>query len=188
MLLLALSLLAASSLSIKSRAAEPPGTSIGVRKEGPLRAAIGDAIEYTIIVYNLGEYWIRNTTIMDVFPNGTTATWIVSDVAPLGQAGDSINISRILYTIETDDVFYGESPYVLNHAEVAAYVYVGNQSLPVRAETNFPTFIMQPVVGGYAIHIRTTDPSAPTIAYVIVALVTATFAVYRHNRTREKRV
>jgi len=182
LLLLISSLLVISSLLMKSQASDPYGIGIGIRKDGPLRASIGDVIQYTITIYNLGDNWIRNITIKDVFPNGTTTSWIAPDLSPMAQVGDSFSISRILYTIRDADVLLQGSPHIVNNAEVTGYVDTGGLSLLVRAETNFPTFIMVPTVGGYAVSMNTTGLSAPTIIYIVSVLsMTTILGIFRHD-------
>jgi uncharacterized repeat protein (TIGR01451 family) len=50
------------------------GTGIGIREDGPSIAQVGDTILHTITVVNLGNYWDRNMTITDKFPNGTSSS------------------------------------------------------------------------------------------------------------------
>lgn len=158
------------------------GIGIGIRKDGPFQAAVGDTIQYAITVYNLGDFWIRNITIADVFPNGTVTTWVSPDLLPVGQVGDSFNISQIPYTIRDQDVILQNSPHVLNHAEVTGYADTGGLGLVVHAETNFATFVMRPIVGGYAVSIKTLGLSTPTIVYIVLVLsVTTLFAALRRN-------
>jgi len=136
---------------MKGQPAVLSGTGIGISKDGPLKAQMGDSIEYIITVYNLGDYWIRNITVTDMFPNGTSALWDVPDLAPMEQLGDSYNISGILYTIEEEDVLPGPPPHVLNHAEVTGYSDVEGLLVLVYAETDYPTFIVEPPVACFTV-------------------------------------
>lgn len=138
-------------LLMKGQAAVPSGTGIGIRKDGPLKAQIGDIIEYVITVYNLGDYWIRNITVKDTFPNGTFSLWNISDLAPLEQLGDSYNISGILYTIKAEDVLPEPRPHVINRAEVTGYSDVEDLPVLVRAQTDYPTLIVKPPVACFTL-------------------------------------
>jgi len=73
------------------------GTDIGIREDGPSKAQVGDTISYVITVINLGDYWDRNLTVTDRFPNGTSSSWNIPDLAPLLQSGHqfTVNASRI---------------------------------------------------------------------------------------------
>jgi uncharacterized repeat protein (TIGR01451 family) len=177
-------LLVVSSLLTKSRASDPYGIGIGIRKDGPLRAYVGDVIQYTITIYNTGDSWIRNITIKDLFPNGTIATWVAPDLSPATQIGDSFNISRILYTIRNADVLQTGSPHIINFAEVTGYADVEGLGLLVHAETNFPTFILVPTVGGYSVSMNASNLSTPTVIYVVFILgMTAFLGISRHYET-----
>lgn len=164
--------------------AVPSGTGIGIRKDGPLKAQIGDTIEYIITVCNLGDFWIRNITVTDTFPNGTSASWDVSDLASLGRPVDSYTISGLLYTISDGDV-----PQIINYAEVTGYSEIEGLNLLVRAETSYPTFVVKPPpppVGGYSVSIITAAPSTIHTVYIILlSIMTATFTILRYN-TSEK--
>jgi uncharacterized repeat protein (TIGR01451 family) len=127
-----------SSLLMKNEVSALCGTGVGIRKDGPARAYLNETIEYAITVYNLGDYWIRNATIPDLFPNGTSKSWNVPDLAPLGQLGDSFNISNVLYTIQ-DNMFHGNPAYIINHAEVTGYSDTQGLSAAVSALTNYVT-------------------------------------------------
>jgi uncharacterized repeat protein (TIGR01451 family) len=189
--------LISSSLLMKSQAFALSGTGVGIRVEGAAQAYIGDTIEYVITVYNLGDYWIRNTTITDRFPNGTSSSWGMPDLAPLGQLGDSFNISSILYTIQYKDVFLGNPPYIINHAEATGYSDVQGLNTTVLAKTDYPTLVLSvPVpVGGYSISIKTTGTSTPTTIYtILLSILTAAFSIssackqkaYPNRRTTPK--
>lgn len=163
-------LVVSSPLLMKSHASGLSGIGIGIRKEGPTFANINDTIAYVIVVYNLGDYWIRSTTVTDRFPNGTSSSWNVSDLAPLGHSGDSFNVSGILYTIRYADV--SSSDFVLNHAEATGYADVQGSPVLVHAETNFLTFVHVPV-GGYSVSITTKGVSTPTAIYAVLLLTLA---------------
>lgn len=164
-------LIISSSLYMGGQAYALSGTGIGIRKDGVVQARIGDTIEYTITVYSLGDYWIRNLTITDVFPNGTSSIWNAPDLAPRGQLGDSFNVSGILYTIQGKDVPSGTPSYVTNHAETSGYSDIQGLRTAVRAETNYITFVIGVPVGGYAISIKTRDASPPTAVQSILLLM-----------------
>jgi uncharacterized repeat protein (TIGR01451 family) len=163
-------LVVSSSLLMKSHASGLSGIGIGIRKEGPTLANINDTIAYVVVVYNLGDYWIRSTTLTDRFPNGTSSSWIIPDIAPLGHSGDSFNVSGILYTIRYTDM--SGSDFVLNHAEATGYADVQGSQVLVHAETNYITFVHVPV-GGYSVSIKTKDVSTPTMIYGILLLTLA---------------
>jgi uncharacterized repeat protein (TIGR01451 family) len=139
------------SFPVKSQASSLSGTGIGIRKDGPLKAKTGETIEYTITVYNLGDYWIRNITVTDIFPNGISSSWAIPDLAPLDQTGDSFTISGILYTIQNGDVLAGPPSHIQNHAEVTGYVDIEGLSKPVYASTDYPTLIIKPPVACFTV-------------------------------------
>lgn len=161
------------SLLVKSEAYGLSGTGIGIVKEGPLEAEMGETIEYTIIVYNLGDFWIRNVTLTDTFPNGTSCNWVVPDLAPLNHTGNSFNISGILYTIGYDDVA-GCPLHIQNHAEVEGYLDWYGLYKHVSANTDYPTLVTippPPPVGGYSVSIKTTYSSASYALYITMFLM-----------------
>ena len=121
-------------------------TGIGIRKDGPTKAKVGDTISYAITVINLGDYWDRNVTVTDKFPNGTSKSWNIPDLAPLLQSGHQHTISGIEYTIRLGDVLPQQPPNVVNNAKVTGYADVNGLHQPVQAETNFPTIIVTPPV------------------------------------------
>jgi len=174
----------------KNQAFAVSGTGVGIRKDGPEFARLNDTVEYSISVFNLGDYWMKNTTIMDMFPNGTSSSWKVPDLAPLGQPGDLFNESGIFYTIREEDLLppnYSSSiinnttglPIVVNHAEVAGYADVNGVGLLVSAETNFPTIVLAPVVGGYSITIKTTGSPTPTIIQInLLTIITTAISTF----------
>ena len=109
-------------------------------------------------------------------------TWVAPALSPTGQVGDSFNISHILYTVKDQDVILQSSPHIINHAEVTGYADTGGLGLEVHAETNYPTFIMMPIVGGYTVRINAAGISTPTIFYVALVLSMAAFFIaYRRN-------
>lgn len=122
------------------------GTGIGVRKDGPSKAQVGQTISYSITVINLGDYWDRNLTVTDKFPDGTSSSWNIPDLAPLLQPGHSYTISGISYTIKPGDVLPLSPPSIINNAKVNGYADVSGLHLSVQAETNFPTIILTPPV------------------------------------------
>jgi uncharacterized repeat protein (TIGR01451 family) len=167
------------SLLMKSQAFALSGTGVGIREEGPQLAHVGDTIEYAIVVYNLGDYWIWNATITDTFPNGTSSSWQAPNLAPLGQSGSSFSISSILYTIQYTDLFAGNLSYITNHAEATGYLDIQGLQTSVHAETNYRTIVLGIPVGGYSISIKTMGASTPTTIYVILlSIVTAAFCIF----------
>lgn len=187
-----------SSILMKSQASNPPsGTGIGIRLDGADFVQVNYTIGYAVVVYNLGDYWVRNATMTDRFPNGTSSSWIVPVLSPRGQSGDSFNVSSILYTVRDEDVVDSDAPpkcsYVINHAETSGYSDVHGFKLPVKAETNYITFVLVPV-GGYSVSIKTKGASTPTTIYAVL-LVTFAAAlpvtgacrrrVYRKGKTSE---
>lgn len=164
-------LIISSSLLIRDQASAISGTGVGIRIDGDPQAHIGDTIEYKITVYSLGDYWIRNVTIIDVFPSGTSSIWNPPDLAPRGQLGDSFIVSGILYTIRDIDVQGGTPSYATDHAEISGYSDIQGLRTPVQAETNYLTFVTGVPVGGYAISIKTRDASPPTAIHSILLLI-----------------
>jgi uncharacterized repeat protein (TIGR01451 family) len=203
LVLIVLGILVLSSSFTKNQAFAVSGTGVGIRKDGPEYAHLNDTVQYSISVFNLGDYWMRNTTVKDVFPNGTSKSWKVPDLAPLGQPGATFNVSGILYTIREADLLpanYSSSiindtmglPIVVNHAEVAGYADVQGVGLLVRAETNFPTIIQIPVVGGYSVSLKTTITSTPTITQInlltIIATISTLVVIAQTSGLRTKRL
>jgi uncharacterized repeat protein (TIGR01451 family) len=121
-------------------------TGIGIREDGPTQAQVGATISYTITVTNLGDYWDRNITLTDKFPNGTSSSWNVPDLAPLLQTGHEFEISQIQYTIGPGDVLPQNPPNVVNNVQVTGYADVNGLPELVQAETNYPTIILTPPV------------------------------------------
>jgi uncharacterized repeat protein (TIGR01451 family) len=158
---------------LTSSYAVDPGVGIGIRKDAPSLSTVNSTIPYSISVYNLGNYTITNVTITDTFPNQTTASWLAPDLAPIGQPGDSFNLTNILYTIRQQDVISGNPQYIVNHAAAAGIVTIQNVTLPVSALTNIVTFLSTPVVGGFTIHINIGDRSTPTTIYIALLFITA---------------
>jgi len=160
------------------------GTGIGIRVQGPSQAQINQTISYSITVINLGDYWDRNLTVTDKFPNGTSLSWKVPDLAPLGQEmGYEYTISGISYSIGPTGVLSQPSPrHIDNNATVAGYVYVSvsNVTVPdaVQAETSFPTIISALAVGGYSISIEPADLLTLTITYVSFVFAIIAASVY----------
>jgi uncharacterized repeat protein (TIGR01451 family) len=178
-------LVISSSLLIRDQASAVSGTGVGIRIDGEPQAHIGDTIEYAITVYSLGDYWIRNVTIIDVFPNGASSIWNPPDLAPRGQLGDSFSVSGILYTILSKDVPGGTPSYVTDHAEISGYSDVQGLMAPVQAETNYLTFVIGVPVGGYAISIKTRDASPPT-AIQSILLLTMSIAFLAYGAWRQE--
>jgi uncharacterized repeat protein (TIGR01451 family) len=188
-LLLILILLGASailrSFMMDSKAFALSKTGIGITKEGPLTAQVGETIEYTITAYNLGDFWIRNITVKDDLPNNTILLWDIPDLAPLNETENSFTI-EILYTISETDVIATPIPHIQNQAEVTGYVDVEGLSEMVYANTSFPTKIIEiPVlVGGYSFPIETVKPDDLLTTHTIYfALLLAMSATYTRMRT-----
>lgn len=176
-----------SSLSITNHVFALSGTGVGIRKDGPEHALIGDVVLYTITAYNLGDYWIRNVTVIDRFPDGTSVFWKIRDLAPSGQPGDYFEIKAIHYNIHSWDVLPGNPPYIINHAEVSGYSDTESVSVLVRAETNYPTSIENPTVGGYSISIKATLSSTPTTIYItLLSIMTAAFSKFTQRTARAR--
>lgn len=175
--------------SLSSQVSALPGTGIGIRKEGPIEAETGETISYNIIVYNLGDFWIRNITATDTFPNGTSSFWNVPDLAPQNQTGNSFNISEILYTIKEEDVLGGPPPHILNHAEVNGYADVSGFNVLVHANTDYPTLVTippPPSVGGYSVNVRTVDSLLSYTFYATMFLTMSAIFVYTRSQIRAK--
>lgn len=136
---------------------------IGISKNGPSYALINSTISYSIAVYNLGTTAITNVTITDLFPNLTTVSWSVPDLSPMGQLGDSYNLTNILYTVRQQDVSSSYPPFVDNHAEVTGYVTIQSFTETVNATTSVVTFIVVPVVGGFTVSLSAGENSTTTI-------------------------
>jgi uncharacterized repeat protein (TIGR01451 family) len=155
---------------------------IGIRKDGQLRAAIGETIEYQVTIFNLGVYRVENITVTDRLPNGASRLWPIPYLAPQGLPGDSLNISHISYTVDQNDLVLSnpDSPYVVNHAEVVGYASVQGVGLLVRAETNFPTFITMIPVGGYTVDVKIVGAQNPiTVQLFLLSLVLVFFQTFR---------
>lgn len=187
------------SLLMMTQASPVSGIGIGIRKDGPVQAYVGDTIVYSITVYNLGDYWITSAAVTDTFPNGTSSLWNVPDLAPVGQLGNSFNISGILYTIQEKDVVGGNPSYVINHAEAVGYSGPQGLNVSVFAETNYVTSVLARghiPVGGYSIGIKATNTSTPTTVYTnLLFIMTAVFSmsslykrkVYHDRKTASER-
>lgn len=161
---------------------------IGISKNGPSYATINSTISYSMSVYNLGNIPITNVTITDLFPNLTTVSWSVPNLSPMGQNGDSYNLTNLLYTVRQQDVNSGNPPFFDNHASVTGYVTIQNFTEAVSATTSIPTFISIPV-GGFTVSISTGEHSTTTIYPVTVfmlALALPLFCISRRKRVRLK--
>lgn len=176
--------LAVSCFLLTSSYAADPGVGIGILKEAPSYAAINSTISYSITVYNLGSYPITNVTISDFFPNLTTVSWSGPDLSPVGQPGDSYNLTNILYTVRQQDVTSGNPPFVENQASVTGYVTIQSFTETVSAETSIVTFISIPVVGGFAVQLNTAKHSTTTIYIVIVFMLAAALPVSSISRRK----
>jgi uncharacterized repeat protein (TIGR01451 family) len=146
LLLISLGLLLVTYSSMVKFEVSALGTGIGIREDGPPKAQVGDTISYTITVINLGDYWDRNVTVSDKFPNGTSSSWNIPDLAPVLQAGHQFTISGIQYTIRLGDLLPQQPPNVVNNAKVTGYADVNGSRQLVQAETNFPTIVLIPPV------------------------------------------
>ena len=187
LLVISLTILTASPfILMKHQAFAASNIGIGIRKNGPLSATVGEKIEYTIAIFNLGDFPIRNITTSDTLPNGTITTWQVPTLAPQGLTGDRYNITGILYTVDQNDVMYNTgSPYLNNHAEVTGYADVPGQPAYVAAETNFPTFILPTPVGGFSIHLSMPNTFIPTfIEFAAMIMLAMVFVVSKRGPVR----
>lgn len=175
-LLILITAITAANFLIVSCQAQNPGIGIGIRKEGPLFSSVGTTISYNVDVYNLGNYWVRNVTITDTFPNGTIFVWQAPDLAPIGQQGDTYNITNILYTIQYFDIKYSNGyPYVNNNAKTNGYADLGPISAPVNAETNVLTFLTI-TVGGFSFRVQapaSTIPATSAVTYAFLLFIAA---------------
>jgi uncharacterized repeat protein (TIGR01451 family) len=167
------------------------GTGIGIRVDGSAGAQVNQIISYNVTVINLGDYWDRNLTVTDKFPNGTSVSWNVPDLAPHVQPGSSYTISGLAYTIRSADVVSQPPPkHVDNNATVTGYAYVTILNVTVRdsvqAETSLPTVIELPV-GGYSVSIglgclRTISITYFTLVFAIIA--TSGYLHFKFKRTK----
>jgi len=181
LVILSLALVTCSlSMAKKSYALDSVG--IGMRIDGQLRATIGETIEYQVTIFNLGQYRVENITVTDRLPNGASMLWPIPYLTPQGQPGDSLNISHISYTVDQNDLLFSnpDSPYVVNHAEVVGYALVQGVGLLVRAETNFPTFIIMISVGGYTVDVTIVSAQNPiTFQLFLLSLALVFFQTFR---------
>lgn len=179
--------LAVSRFLLTSSYAADTTVGIGISKNGPSYAAINSTISYSITVYNLGSTSITNVTITDLFPNLTTVSWSVPDLSPMGQHGDSYNLTNILYTVRQQDVTSGNPPFFDNHAEVTGYVTIQSFTETVNATTSVVTFISVPVVGGFTVSISAGEHSTTTIYPVIVFMLVLALSVSCIGRRKRAR-
>jgi len=166
---------------LTSSYAVDPGVGIGIRKDAPSFATINSTIAYSITVYNLGNYTITNVTLTDTFPNQTTKSWNAPDLAPIGQPGDTFNVTNTLYTIRQQDVISGNPPYIVNHAAAAGHVNIQNVTLPVSALTNIVTFMSHPV-GGFSISMKSTPLSFLGVYMGLLALFGTALCLKKRKR------
>ena len=148
------------SLSMTDRAYATTSTGIGIQIDGQVNALIGQTIGYKVSVYNLGTYWIKNATLTNTFPNGTSKTWQVPNLAPKGSPGDNFNVTGLLYVVNQADISPNAeaiNPFVVDHAETVGYAEVQQVGLLVSAQDNFPTFYPPGIVGGYTVTIGTSQ-------------------------------
>jgi uncharacterized repeat protein (TIGR01451 family) len=169
--------LAASRFLLASSYAADTSVGIGISKNGPGYATINSTISYSITVYNLGSTSITNVTITDLFPNLTTVSWSVPNLSPMGQQGDSYNLTNILYTVRQQDVTIGNPPFVDNHAAVTGVVTIQSFSETVSAITSVVTFTSVPVVGGFAVSISAGEHSTTTTYPVIVFMLVLALSI-----------
>jgi uncharacterized repeat protein (TIGR01451 family) len=142
------------------------GTGIGIRLDGPDEAQVGQTIYYTITVTNLGDFWDRNITLTNQFPDGTLLSIKIPDLAPLLQVGHEYSITAIPYTIKPGDLSPQSPAHIDDIASVSGYVNVSGIESLVLAETDFPTIIIPPpVVGGYAVLLEPKCPRTPSTIY-----------------------
>jgi uncharacterized repeat protein (TIGR01451 family) len=162
------------------------GTGVGIRVNGVEKAYLGQEIGYVITAQNLGDYWITNTTVTDIFPNGTSSSWKIPNLAPEGESGSSFNVSNILYTIQYKDVsFVGNVTCVIDNAEVTGYSVIQGLKASALAKTEYYTFIQGVPVGGYSVNVKTKATSLPTPTYnVLLLIVIATFTMSSESRQR----
>jgi uncharacterized repeat protein (TIGR01451 family) len=153
------------------------GTGIGILVDGPSQAQVNQIILYKITVVNLGDYWDRNLTVTDKFPNGTSSSWKVPDLAPSQQPGHQYTISAISYRVRPVDVVSQPPPnHVDSNATVTGYAYVSVSNVTildaVQAEASFPTVIGILAVGGYSV-----PPELECLQTFIIIYLTVVFAI-----------
>jgi len=173
------------------------GTGIGIRLDGPIEAQVNQTICYAITVINLGNYWDRNLTVTNQFPDGTSSSWSVPDLAPLSKPGDEYSITGISYTIRPGDLLSEPPLHVDDFARVDGYVNVSGLLSLVQAETDFPTIITvvppPSVVGGYSVLLEPKCSQASSITCIIrvfafIALSVYLFLQFRHTRIYPKEI
>jgi uncharacterized repeat protein (TIGR01451 family) len=177
---------AVSSFSLTSSYAAGNTVGIGISKNGPSYATINSTIFYFITAYNLGNTPITNVTISDLFPNSTTVSWSVPNLSPMGQNGDSYNLTNILYTVRQQDVTNGNPPFFDNHATVTGYVTIQSFTEPVSAITSVVTFISMPV-GGFTVSISAGEHSTTKVYPVMIFMLVLAFPVSRILRRKRVR-
>jgi uncharacterized repeat protein (TIGR01451 family) len=179
--------LAVSRFLVSNSYAAGNTVGIGINKNGPSSAAINSTISYTIAVFNLGNTPITNVTITDLFPNLTTVSWSAPNLSPMGQNGDSYNLTNILYTVRQQDVTSGNPPYFDNHATVTGIVTIQSFTEAVSAVTSIPTFIGMPVVGGFTVSISAREHSTTTVSPVTVFILVLALPLSYISRRRRVR-
>jgi len=167
------------------------GTGIGVRVDGPSHAQVNKTISYNITVVNLGDYWDRNLTVTDEFPNGTSSSWNVPDLSPSSQSGAQYTISGISYLIRPEDVLSQPTfLYVDDNANVTGYAYVTALNVTVRdrvqAEASFPT-IISVFVGGYSVPLEQGWLQTLTIIYATLVFAIVTGLGYLRFKFKQKK-
>lgn len=168
------------------------GTGIGIRVDGPLEAQLKQTISYAITVTNLGDFWDRNLTVTDKFPNGTSCSWKIPDLAPLSQTGYEYTISGILYAIRLEDTISTPPPQHLdNNATVNGYAYVSVSNVtlydPIQASTSMLTVIAR-AVGGYSVplepeYLQTSSIVYVTLLFAIIATSGSLHLKFRRTRS-----
>jgi uncharacterized repeat protein (TIGR01451 family) len=175
--------LAASRFLLTSSYAAGNTVGIGISKNGPSYAAINSTISYFITAYKMGTVQITNVTITDLLPNSTTVSWSVPNLSPMGQNGDSYNLTNVLYTVRQQDVISGNPPFFDNHATVTGYVTIQSFTEPVSATTSVVTFISMPV-GGFTVSISPGKHSTTTIYPVIIFMLVLALPISCVNRRK----
>jgi hypothetical protein len=139
-------------------------------------------------VINLGDYWDRNLTVTDKFPNGTSSSWNVPDLAPFSQSGYHYTVYGVLYAIRPADVLSDPPPkHVDNNATATGYAYVSVSNVtvrdPVQAEASFSTFIGLPV-GGYSVSLEPKCLQTLSITYFTLVFAIIATSGYLHFKLK----
>jgi uncharacterized repeat protein (TIGR01451 family) len=158
------------------------GTGIAIKLDGPEEAQVNQTIYYTIAVENCGDYWDRNLTVTNQFPNGTSSTTNIPDLAPT----HLYLVMDIPYTIKPEDVLNQTLPCIDDIAKVVGYADINGLHSPVEAETDMLTIIQvypppPHVVGGYSVLLEPKCPQTNgiTMAWVIDIIAASVYLLFQ---------